>query len=381
MPRPVVFPPKLSEHKPSGQARVRWQGKDFYLGPWNSEESRQRYAALLLELTAASAHLAPSERSISAHLAPGLLVCDLIARWLRHARGYYSERGREAEQYALACRPLDRLFGATPAASFDADCLRRLQQALLDGTWMDARDRAAPNAPKQRGYCRRVVNARVKRVRTIWRWGEEAKLVPPGAWEALRAVKPVLSNRPGARDRPRARTTTLAEVKRVARGLTAVLRAMLLVQWWTGMRSGEVRAMCAGDVDAETRSYVPRQHKTDYLGHSRRVELGPRAWAVLRPWLALAAARGPDAPVFPSTRGGGHYTRTGYAHSVRVAALAAGLPHFRAYLCRGATRMRVSKSAGDEAARSVLGQKSLDVALSYGTLDESLAREAAARLG
>ena len=39
--------PKYSHHKPTGQARVRINGKSFYLGPYDSEQSRQRYDALI----------------------------------------------------------------------------------------------------------------------------------------------------------------------------------------------------------------------------------------------------------------------------------------------------------------------------------------------
>lgn len=34
-------------HKPTGQARVRIDGKDHYLGPFNSPESRERYDELV----------------------------------------------------------------------------------------------------------------------------------------------------------------------------------------------------------------------------------------------------------------------------------------------------------------------------------------------
>jgi integrase len=391
MGRKSVWPPRITLHAASGQARVRWQNRDYYLGQWDSEEARGRYAALLLELTAASAHLAPTERPFSAHLAPApapvqaLLVCDVLARWCLHARTYYSERGRERQQYAQALRPMERLFGLVPAREFDAVRLRQLQQAMIDGSWMTAEDRAHPMVPATGGWARRVVNSRVSRVRTVWRWAEGQGLVPGGTWQALRAVEPVRRNRPGARDPVRARTTTLGEVKAVCRHLTATLRACLLVQFWTGMRSAEVRTMRAGDVDTSGAvwRYVPRAHKTDYLGHSRAVFIGPRAQSVLRPLLALALLQGPDGAVFPSTgRGKGRcYTLSGYSHAMRAAGLAAGLPHWRPYLTRGAARMRASRLMGDEAARSLLGHKHLDTSLSYGCIDEQLARDAAARLG
>lgn len=385
MPRPVVFPPKIHVHKASGQARVRWAGRDFYLGAYGSEEARQKYAELLARITSGQVQTPATQTGKSASGA--LLVCDVINRFDRHARVYYSARGRERDQFVCALRPLDRLFGNLPAASFGADELRSLQQAMIDGSWMGEADRAHPRAPKSGGWSRGVVNARIKRVRTVWRWAEEKKLVPQGTWAGLCAVKPVRANRPGAREVERARTTTMAEVKRVCRHLTPALRAALLVQFWTGMRSCEVRIMRTGDMAGDR--YTPRQHKTDYLGHLRVVVLGPRALAALRPWLEAARARGADAAVFPSpgcNRRGGKgrgepYTRDGYCQAIRRAADAAGLPHFHAYLCRHATRMRVSRHGGDEAARAVLGQRHLSTTLGYGELDQALALDVQSRLG
>lgn len=43
-------PPAYLLHKATGNARVRIRGKDYYLGPFGSEESRQRYARLIAEL-------------------------------------------------------------------------------------------------------------------------------------------------------------------------------------------------------------------------------------------------------------------------------------------------------------------------------------------
>jgi hypothetical protein len=44
--------PSYLLHKQSGQARVRVQGRDVLVGPYNSRESRQRYAEILTQMTA-----------------------------------------------------------------------------------------------------------------------------------------------------------------------------------------------------------------------------------------------------------------------------------------------------------------------------------------
>jgi hypothetical protein len=46
MPRPL---PSYRLHKPSGQAVVTLNGRDFYLGEWNSPKSRTEFERLLAE--------------------------------------------------------------------------------------------------------------------------------------------------------------------------------------------------------------------------------------------------------------------------------------------------------------------------------------------
>ena len=41
--------PAYVHHKPTGQARVRIKGKDFYLGKYGSPESHERYDELIAE--------------------------------------------------------------------------------------------------------------------------------------------------------------------------------------------------------------------------------------------------------------------------------------------------------------------------------------------
>lgn len=379
MPARSKWPPSVLHHKPTNQDRIRVNGKDYYLGVHGSPEARAEYARLVTLLVSEGKAGAAEKRPE----APGLTVAEIVARWFVHAEWTLSDRGRQKHHYRHAVTPLVRLFGKTLAAQFGAPQLRELQQVMLDGSWMRPEDRQHHCRPKEGGWSRGVVNRRIIAVRTVWRWAEEeAGLVPPGSWAALRVVRPVRKNRPGAREAAGRRSTTMEEVKRVCRELTPMGQALLLFQWWTGCRSGEHRIMRAGDVDAsgEVWLYRPRQHKTDYLGHTRTIAIGKKAQAVLRPWLARAAAIGPDEPVFPSPgcrgRGRGQpYTMDGYSHLIRRAADRAGLRHFHGYLCRHAMRMRVSREHGDEAARAILGQRSLDITLRYGDLDLDLAHE------
>lgn len=50
-------PPAYTLHKSSGQARVRIDGKDHCLGPYNSPESQGKYARLIAEWAEVSPNL------------------------------------------------------------------------------------------------------------------------------------------------------------------------------------------------------------------------------------------------------------------------------------------------------------------------------------
>ena len=72
-------PPKYALHKPSGHARVRINGKDFYLGEHNSKESLEEYDRLLAKYFLGSLDV---DRD-------SLLIARLAIMYVEHARGYY----------------------------------------------------------------------------------------------------------------------------------------------------------------------------------------------------------------------------------------------------------------------------------------------------
>ena len=47
MPAKTTKVPGYTRHKASGRAVVRLDGRDYYLGPYGSPESHERYARLL----------------------------------------------------------------------------------------------------------------------------------------------------------------------------------------------------------------------------------------------------------------------------------------------------------------------------------------------
>lgn len=376
MPRKATFPPKVQHHKASGQDRVRWKGQDIYLGPSGTDEARSAYARLVAELAAGRA---PTPKGAG----PPRTVREVVAAWFGQEAPRLSERGREAGQFRQAVAPLLALYGPTPAAEFDADRLEAVRRAMADGSWLSAEQLARRGTRYPKGLCRNVVNRRVVRVRTVWRWAERKKLVPPGSWAALRALPGLAPNDASVRQTAPVRPATWEETLAAARHCKPAVRALLLLGWWSGARPGELRTMRPADLDrsGDVWVYRPREHKNDWRGQERAVPLGPKCQAVLRPFLAAAA--GPDAYLFPPSRRRKSpcYTEHTLAQAVRRAAERAGVEGLHFYRTRHAAKKRITGAAGLEAARQVLGQKSLTTTDRYAAgADRQAAADAARKL-
>ncbi|MDB4539956.1 hypothetical protein N9231_05990 [Saprospiraceae bacterium] len=79
-------PPKYRKHKASQQAVVTLNSRDYYLGPYDSQASKDAYDRLISEW------LANGRRLPSSHEA-GLLIAELSADYWDFAEGYYVKNG------------------------------------------------------------------------------------------------------------------------------------------------------------------------------------------------------------------------------------------------------------------------------------------------
>jgi len=233
-----------------------------YLGIYGSEEAARAYAELLTRLSnGATPNVAPATPNVAQD---GITVAVVVSRWFAEEAPRYPASGREATQFKFACRPLLRLFGATLASDLDADKLEQVQISMASGTWQNPEERAKA---KRRGYpcdwsCR-TVNRAITRIRTLWRWAERKKLVPAGTFAHLCTLPGLAANDARVRHRPKRKPVPFAHVKACLRHCAPQIRTMLLLQWWTGMRSAEVRLMRPCDLDrsGEVWLYTPGRHK------------------------------------------------------------------------------------------------------------------------
>jgi integrase len=347
MPKWVRRPPQARLHKPSGQARVRIDGPEIYLGKFGSAEARRRYAEVLADWAA--------RRDSGVPMAPAAPVTVSIAvfRFWTWAQGHYVQGDgsptREADNLRDALRPLRRMFGDTPLAELGPSKLYDYQAALV-----------------AEGLARTTINVRVGKVRRFVRWCVGRELVSPTVLTALTAVEPVRAGR-GAREAPKRRPVEWATVEKTLPHLSEMLRALVLALWHTGARVGEIVTLTTGSIDQSGdvwRAHLDR-HKNAHRGQDRVLLFGPEAQAVLRPWLRPDE---PDAPVFSprrvnaetAKRGGPRppgrfYSRMSLPQAIRRAARKAGVEPWQLAQLRHARATILRERFGLDVAATVLG--------------------------
>lgn len=357
MPRKRVWPPRPHPHRASGQERV-WTGeRHVYLGKIGSDEAKKNYADLLAKLAAAEP-LSPAAKRKT-----GLAVGEVVERFQSDAKARYDPAGREAKQHGYAAAPLLDVHGKTPVVRFGCSQLEEVRDEML-----------------RRGWSRGVINRRVIRLRTLFRWAERKALCPAGTWAGLRALEPLPRNDRRLRTKAPRRLPTWYEFARTCRFCPQNVRDMMLAQLFGGMRPAEVRTAVVGEFDRSGEDWVyrPAKHKNAWRGQTREVVLGPRARKVLAKHLD---GKKPGELVFPSGRGGG-YSDCTYPRAVTRACERAGVEPWAPYSLRHLAKQRATRAVGLDGARALLGQASILTTDRYAAgQDLKLAAEAAKRVG
>jgi integrase len=300
MARPKSLKPAYCLKKSDGRAFVTLDGKPVYLGRYGTQESRDQYDRAIAEWIIRGRQAAPTP---GADGSPAeFTVAQMILAFWRHAETYYQpdEDGKsEADNFRFALRPLRLMYGDTPAAEFGPLKLKAFRDAMLKPRRVQRRRRATdPQTGKASvkeveveiaGWSRRYANKQVNRIRHVFKWATEQELIPPTVYHGLRAVAALKKGHTHARERPAVMPAPDDAVEAVLKRVGPQLKAMIELEAITGMRPNEVRRMRACDIDrarGEVWVYRPPRHKTAHHDHSREIMLGPRAQAILAPFLA-----------------------------------------------------------------------------------------------
>ena len=394
MPRPKSQP-SYRLHKPRGCAVVTIDGKNHYLGPWQSPESHEKYAALIAEWTRNGGTLpapSPTREQPTDPAATPLTVNGLILAYFKFAQTHYVKNGRPtSEQGCLkqALRFVRQLYGATPAAAFGPRALKNVREAMVAA-----------------GRARKSVNKDAHRVKRMVRWAVEEELLPPDVHQKLRCVASLAKGKTAARETGKTPPIPDGDVEAVLPFLPPPVAAMVRLQLLTGARPQEVMHLRPGDLSEGDGVwlYAPSVHKTEHLGREKCVVLGPKAVEVVRPFLdrdpaaycfrpaeavAWQRARTRRRPAKPESVGvpigelvNELYTRHSYRVAVQRGCRRAGVPAWTPRRLRHTRATQIRHAFGSiEAAKAVLGHTDTRVTELYAERDLKLAAEVMRKIG
>ena len=267
MPRLTQSLPKYRFHRASKQAVVTLDGDDYYLGPHGTKASRLEYDRLIAEWLANGRRM-PAKDS-EGHVA----VMEVLAAYKRFAEGYYVKNGTitaEVGAIVSAMRIVKRLYGKLDAAEFGPLKLQAVQQSMI-----------------AEGWARKSINKQLQRVVRIFSWAESKEMVPKGHTAALREVSGLHQGRTTARESAPVLPVADEIVQQTLHHLPAIVADMVRLQRMTGARPDEICSIrpCDLDTSGDVWAYTPESHKTQHHGKRRVIFIGPRAQAVLRPYL------------------------------------------------------------------------------------------------
>ena len=384
--------PAYLRHKARGQAYVNIDGRQVYLGKFDSPESHERYRRLVAEICARPAAAAP----ITA-VPTGLSILELAAAYWEHAEVYYVKDGKPSGQLPhvrVALRALRDLYGETPAAEFGPLKLKAIQQHFVT-----------------KGSARRYINDTIGAIRRAFRWATAEELVAPSVYQALAALPGLKRGRTAAKETAPIAPVADDVVEATLPHLRPIVADLVRFQRLTGCRPAEACIVrpCDVDTSGDIWLYTPHTYKTQHHGHSRVIFVGPKAQDVLRPYLlrdkgayCFSAAeaygrqcaerrasrktkrqpsqlnRGTARPARPPSD---HYSKDSYRRAIQRACDKAHVAPWRPNQLRHAAGTEARRRFGLEAAQLLLGHAKADVTQIYAEVNVQRGIEVARMIG
>lgn len=393
--------PKYRLHKSSGQAVVCLSGKDIYLGPFDSSDSKERYHRLLAEWQATGRTvppLMPKEQ---------VTVTEVLAAFWQYAQGRYKHTVRGPGHFRIAFKTVRQLYGSVPAVEFGPKSLRTVRDAYI-----------AEKTPTGRNPTYRTVNRKVWCVQEAFRWAAETELISATAYHALTSVKWLERGQSAARDPEAVGPVPQEDLDAVLPLLLPKTRAVCELMLVSGMRPGEAVIMRSCDIDMtrDVWAYKPPKHKNQWRGQGRIIYLGPKAQAIIAPYLSTRLDEyifRPNKPGYPITSdkpvshpykrkrpprpAGRHMGRNDLNNSIRRAIRRADrIAHrqhpevpadqpivmkWHAHQLRHNAATSIRAEAGIEAARAILGHRNTSTTAIYAEVDTATSANVMRRLG
>ena len=394
MPKLLNRNPKLSKLRK--YAVVYYRGKIHYFGLHGTPEALTAYNRFCTEIQA-------SPTSCPLKGEKHVTIRELAVAFLDHAAENFNSTNCSFYRIILVDF-LDELYGdGTPVDDFTPRCLKLVRDKMI----------------QSRRFCRRIVNRSTNSIIAVFAWGVENELVQETTWRALKVVKPLQKGYPGTFDNEEREPVPDDVIRRTLPFMPPTLRAMVQLQRILGMRPNEIFKMRVGDIDTTRGNglwyYVPGSYKTARFVGKIVFPLGKPEQELIAPYLV---GKTPEQAVFsPRTamqeRGAERranrktkmtpsqaaqhkeraakpsyyaefYNRDSYRQAIKHAidkgnkALQDNeIPHWTPYQMRHTAATEISRTAGREKAKALLGHRSLITTENYNHSDLRVREELA----
>lgn len=354
-------------------------------------------------------HVDPSDKTIA----------GICRQYLQYAQDHYidPDDGQPTGEVLKIKAALSHLLDfcpELPAEDFGPVKLMELREHMINQTKVGKNGEPIPR------FSRRTINQRITVIKKrLFEWASNWQKIPRSAYYGLMSVGGLRRGRSKARETEPIKPIAEHWVRATMNYMPPTIAAMVEIQMLGGMRPGEICQMRAAEIDTSGTIWIyrPRKHKSKWRGQTREILIGPKAQKILKPFLqrditaylfspteantqrnaAKRAARKSKVPpsqqdrrkAEPQKKPGDCYDTRGYCRAVKYAVKAANkarstgkkIPHWHPNQLRHTASTTVRKELGLDAARALLGQRSLAIADTYAELDQALAYEAAKKLG
>jgi integrase len=274
--------PSYRQRSGSNQAIVTLQDavtkvrRDYWLGDFDTPESRERYHRLIAQWEAQGRVLPAPEQL------PGgpkkITVEEIINSYRKWAESYYT--ASEATTIKMALRVLRQFYGTTPAEEFGPKAMRAVREAMVRG------DPAAD--PPHVAWSRPHINKQVHRIGAMFKWAASHELLPVTVYQQLKTMEPLKRGRCTAREPEPVLPVPEHLIDPLKDFVSDQVWAIIQIQRLTGARCGELFTLRRMDLKMDDPSgvwtWTPAEHKTAHHGKRRTIYFGPRTQEVIKPF-------------------------------------------------------------------------------------------------
>jgi hypothetical protein len=121
--------------------------------------------------------------------------------------------------------------------------------ALLVSEFKPRHLRAVQEEMIARGWCRRHINACIRRIKTVFSWEVAEEIVAPEVAGALRMVQAVKEGRSLAPERPKIEAVPDSTIEMILPHLSPAAAAVVQIMRYCGCRPGEVKFITVESLD------------------------------------------------------------------------------------------------------------------------------------